>query len=374
MNNIPIVLDINNPSVNYIPPFSPVVGDSNSYQLNISLVNNGVAYNLTGCTVDISIGKTDYTTTFKQMNIVSTTAGQISYVLTTNDIAAPGETVVEIIVYGSSSAKLTTVRFSFTVREGILNDESIESTNDYSALTDVLAQINAATGNAGTAANLNTELQNDINTGNTLHSSLQGDINTGNSLHTELQSDIGTANSTKTSLDQSISNGNLSNYVLSSFLNSLLVGMVTPFPCNTPPSGWLEAKGQLVSRTSYPNLWNFANNSNNIFADGSQDKGQFSTGDGSTTFRLPDMRGYFVRGFDDGASIDSGRTLGSSQADTLASHYHGIVVGQLNHLGGGTNYVPYQGNSSDDGGLTTTSTGGTETRPKNVALMYCIKY
>ena len=96
------------------------------------------------------------------------------------------------------------------------------------------------------------------------------------------------------------------------------------------------------------------------------------TGDGSTTFNIPDLRGEFARGWDDGRAIDTNRSFGSSQADELKSHKHsgyGYVYGTTFALsnrdpaGGGSNMY------SD-----TAVTGGTETRPRNIALLMCVKY
>lgn len=90
-------------------------------------------------------------------------------------------------------------------------------------------------------------------------------------------------------------------------------------------------------------------------------------GDGSTTFNLPDMRGEFARGWDNGRGIDSNRTFGSAQADELKAHTH-AVAGGVNAASGAAWNVP--GSASGTSG----STGGTETRPRNKAKMFCIKY
>lgn len=61
----------------------------------------------------------------------------------------------------------------------------------------------------------------------------------------------------------------------------------------------------------------------------------YGAGDGATTFALPDLRGEFVRGFDDGRGVDVGRSFGSSQAATAASNYahsDGSVAGALSAI------------------------------------------
>jgi hypothetical protein len=87
--------------------------------------------------------------------------------------------------------------------------------------------------------------------------------------------------------------------------------------------------------------------------------------------QLPDLRGEFIRGWDNGRGVDSGRVFGSSQADDFRSHSHtytGTVPKSLRGDGSGAD------DYADPGGFTTGSAGGTETRPRNVALLPCIKY
>lgn len=159
-------------------------------------------------------------------------------------------------------------------------------------------------------------------------------------------------------------------------------GAVQLFAMATPPTGWLSCDGSAVSRTTHARL--FAALGTN-----------YGAGDGSTTFNLPDLRGEFVRGWDDGRGVDSGRALGSSQADELASHghnasassvpdhVHGLPVDNDDAKAGGATFASDdQGrvmtNDTDPAGAHTPSvsvdpTGGAETRPRNVAMLYAIK-
>jgi hypothetical protein len=135
-------------------------------------------------------------------------------------------------------------------------------------------------------------------------------------------------------------------------------GMVAYFAMSNAPQGWLKANGATVSRTTYSAL--FA-------AIGTL----YGAGDGSTTFKLPDLRGEFVRGWADGGSADFGRILGSWQADELKTHAHEIYSSNW-ETGGGSGGI---GNLTPDKlSGTTRNTGGSETRPRNVALLVCIKY
>lgn len=81
-------------------------------------------------------------------------------------------------------------------------------------------------------------------------------------------------------------------------------GNVSFFARSSAPSGWLKANGANVSRSTYANLFSAIGTT-------------FGAGDGSTTFTLPDLRGEFARGWDDGRGIDSGRSFGTAQDDQL---------------------------------------------------------
>lgn len=93
------------------------------------------------------------------------------------------------------------------------------------------------------------------------------------------------------------------------------------------PPGFLKANGASLSRSTYADLWAYAQACGALVDEATFSSGRwgcFSTGDGSTTFRIPDLRGEFIRAWDDGRSIDSGRTIGSSQGSQNLSHNHGV--------------------------------------------------
>ena len=133
-------------------------------------------------------------------------------------------------------------------------------------------------------------------------------------------------------------------------------GSVSFFASNTAPSGYLKANGAAVSRTTYAALFSAIGTT-------------FGSGDGSTTFNIPDLRGEFVRGWDDSRGIDSGRVFGSAQADELKSHVHSVSA-----LIGTAGSAPQASGSSSSNPYNTNATGGSETRPRNIALLACIKY
>lgn len=86
-------------------------------------------------------------------------------------------------------------------------------------------------------------------------------------------------------------------------------GMVSHFARSTAPAGWLKANGAEVSRSVYADLFSAIGT-------------VYGAGNGFTTFNLPDLRGEFVRGWDDGRGADGGRALGSGQGGELGSHDH----------------------------------------------------
>jgi len=166
-------------------------------------------------------------------------------------------------------------------------------------------------------------------------------------------------------------------------------GAVMHFYQSAAPSGWLKANGQAVSRVTYAALFAEIGTTGGV-------------GDGSTTFNVPDLRGEFIRAWDDSRGVDTGRANGSAQTGQNASHTHTgtadsggahthIITGTHTHTslnsfnpGSGVSTVysgPPIANSlatSSDGAhthtLTIAASGGTEARPRNIALLACIKY
>lgn len=107
-------------------------------------------------------------------------------------------------------------------------------------------------------------------------------------------------------------------YDLQAALGLDLVGQVAYFPTSVPPTGWLKANGAAVPRSIYARLFE------RIGTVG-------GAGDGSTTFNVPDMRGVFPRGLDDGRGLDTGRALGSYQDSANLSHSHGATENPHSH-------------------------------------------
>ena len=169
------------------------------------------------------------------------------------------------------------------------------------------------------------------------------------------------------------------------------VGTILTFGASTPPSGFLECNGSAISRSTYASLFSILSTTH-------------GAGDGSSTFNIPDLRGQFVRGWDNSAGVDASRTFGSTQTDQNKNHTHttdsvtltggirkisegfgsyGSASGVFTKTADGTNTITGSSSTSPVGGVDfdgthshtiSSSGGGTEARPKNVALMYIIKF
>lgn len=152
------------------------------------------------------------------------------------------------------------------------------------------------------------------------------------------------------------------------------VGTILAFAGQTPPDGYLECNGQAVSRTTYAALFAAIGTT-------------WGSGDGSTTFNLPELRGEFLRGWDHGRGVDPGRALGSAQGDAIRNITGSfgsptkegtqkatgafaieVEVSSGRASGGGGGYVSWNFDASR---VVPTAN---ENRPRNKAVMYIIKY
>ena len=159
-------------------------------------------------------------------------------------------------------------------------------------------------------------------------------------------------------------------------IQAVPVGALVMLLGSVAPTGYLKANGALISRTTYSALWAYAQASGRVVTDAAWsggDTGTFSSGDGSTTFRLPDLRGEFLRGWDDGRGVDSARTIASRQADEFRAHAHILPNANIAgaRFGGGPYGPPYEATGQS---TATSSAGGGETRPRNVSTLICIKF
>jgi microcystin-dependent protein len=158
------------------------------------------------------------------------------------------------------------------------------------------------------------------------------------------------------------------------------VGEIIIYPMNTPPVGYLICDGSAISRTTYADL--FAVLGTN-----------YGAGDGSTTFNLPDLRGEFVRGSDAGRGVDIGRVNGSNQNASQVSFISNTSSDcpGCGTLGAAWSDAVWGSTGSTWENVTSTELGGPQgrlaagvahqvtkvsgsTRPRNVAMNYCIRF
>jgi hypothetical protein len=166
-------------------------------------------------------------------------------------------------------------------------------------------------------------------------------------------------------------------------------GAVMPFATTSAPSGWLPANGHTIGSAASGAFYD-SQNYDELFAvlwaswSNTLLPIQTSTGAASTRgvsasadfaankrLPLPDMRGYFVRGSGTNSDGTKSDTFGVKQADAFKKHSHtysASTANQKHDFGSQQNHV---GTGS---GAITGETGGTETRPCNIALLYCIKF
>ncbi|EFH9660996.1 phage tail protein [Escherichia coli] len=152
--------------------------------------------------------------------------------------------------------------------------------------------------------------------------------------------------------------------------SALPVGVPVPWPSATPPTGWLKCNGAAFSAEEYPEL-----------------------AKAYPTNKLPDLRGEFIRGWDDGRGIDAGRVLLSIQTGMLEKHRHIVVANDVYDTKDEwelatifkKTYTQGRGlDATNTGGSLIPSptlhsrgsignTGGSETRPRNIAFNYIVR-
>ncbi|WP_122314964.1 phage tail protein [Pseudomonas cichorii] len=145
--------------------------------------------------------------------------------------------------------------------------------------------------------------------------------------------------------------------------NVVPIGMMVPFPKAAVPPGYLEVDGSLQSIAAYPQLAAYLGTWYN------------QTGDPAGYFRLPESRGEFLRGWDHGRGVDEGRVLGGFQTDAFKAHSHTQTADNtrgISSIAVGTTAGSGQYAVTNGGDVVGTA-GGTETRPRNIAVMWCIK-
>ncbi|EMW9201382.1 tail fiber protein, partial [Escherichia coli] len=158
--------------------------------------------------------------------------------------------------------------------------------------------------------------------------------------------------------------------------SALPVGIPVPWPSATPPTGWLKCNGAAFSAEEYPEL-----------------------AKAYPTNKLPDLRGEFIRGWDDGRGIDTGRSILSIQGYATEDHAHGlpsrstiVTDATINFyfdeswVNSGTDIIK-RGNTNDAGlpapdygtfktykqSVAGLGAAASETRPRNIAFNYIVR-
>ncbi|HGV0576510.1 TPA: tail fiber protein [Escherichia coli] len=136
--------------------------------------------------------------------------------------------------------------------------------------------------------------------------------------------------------------------------SALPVGVPVPWPTATPPAGWLKCDGRAFTKEQYPVQARVY-----------------------PTLRLPDLRGEFIRGWDDGRKVDTGRDLLSRQDGTSFSHYAGNF-----DIGSGHSINNYDQIVDNQPGFSRFSFAGPSRgdgvnyvtiRPRNIAFNYIVR-
>jgi microcystin-dependent protein len=131
-------------------------------------------------------------------------------------------------------------------------------------------------------------------------------------------------------------------------------GILGTFAMVVPPAGWLKCNGQSYYRTDYPDLYRAIGL-------------RYTASDDGRTFQVPEVRGEFLRCWDDGRGVDPGRVFGSFQWDAVRSHSHTVYSGES--MGGAIE----GGRGGNQYSSSSTAYGDVETRPRNMAFLVCIK-
>jgi microcystin-dependent protein len=135
------------------------------------------------------------------------------------------------------------------------------------------------------------------------------------------------------------------------------VGIPQPWPTNTAPAGWLKCNGAAFDKAKYPLL-----------------AVAYPSG------TLPDLRGVFIRGWDDGRGLDAGRALLTYAADKLKKHHHSLLFGNGDGSGTPAVHELYRKNSATTyfaagggSGIYISEEGANETAPCNIAFNYIVR-
>lgn len=136
-----VILDLSDTNKSKIPQIIFNKNDRNTSIMAIKLNNNGSSVDLTGKSIDIFIQKPDNTKVFNKMQMVNTQEGVLFIELPTQSLTAAGICTVELRIQQDQEVRIP-ASFNYTVLDSIIDDNAIESSNEFSALTQRIEEVN----------------------------------------------------------------------------------------------------------------------------------------------------------------------------------------------------------------------------------------
>lgn len=324
-------------------------------------------------------GSTD--SKFIGTSLYSDNAGMLRNESNTEYISASTSTVANTIVQrnGQGGTALTslavstisstngTISGTWTVTDGLkpdtnsgayLGTSSLRWSNVYSALVDSTV-VDADTVKFDVLTDSNLLSISRFDTDNTLSANSDSRLATQRAIKRYIDDKVTTEIAARLAGDNNLQAqiNNLPNTAIPSGSVLYVAGLAVPL-------GFLAANGQSVAKNTYPALYTALGGASSPY------------GQTDTTFKLPDLRGEFIRGWDNGREVDEDRRLGSTQSSQNLAHTHRIIdTSGTDDNNDVTNSFDTNNETNQNYGryVETTSSGGNESRPRNIALQAIIK-
>jgi microcystin-dependent protein len=346
----------------------PITNENDNTTYKLSLQNLDTFIKTSPSSSKVFLG-TINNATYATSSLSSTTALTASYA------SGSGVTALTASYAASSSVAQTAISAGFaTVANTVLNP--LTATQVPTSSMTFFLQYNPAASNGTSSFSISASSAlnsvNSISSSNSLTSSTS--INS-------LSASVSISASYARSSSFAVSASYVQNAQITNIIQSLPIGSIMAFTSVSIPTGWLECNGAIVPTASFQPLYSVVQNNSSSGGNPTADFGYLCDVYGSfnpllgTYFKLPDLRGEFVRGYDNGRGIDTGRTLGSFQSDAFKSHSHTLPADSQPTS---TSMQSITNTDNNDETYSTDhltgATGSSETRPRNIALIYCIRY
>jgi microcystin-dependent protein len=332
--------------------------DSTNEIQNISLNNNALQLSKNGGNIDLTKYDKDSQQLVLNGNTLSITKGNSVVLSGAVDLDADPTNEIQNLSLVNDTVKLSKANFVVLPK-----DNDADSTNEIQSLSINQNKLIISKSNQ---VNIDSDTTNEIQTLSITNDTLK--LSKANNIILPKDNDRDSLNELQM---LSISNDTLKlSKANSVFLPTMPVGSIIAYGGRNTPNGWLLCDGSTVSRITYSRLFASIDS-------------VWGNGNGTTTFHLPDLRGQFLRGVSGTSTNDpdanlrtnknlngnAGNKVGSFQNDELKSHNH--TVGVTINIGSTS---AYSGDGSSVGSFPTSSTGGSETRPKNAYVYFIIKF